>query len=76
MEEKERLFPDLCRALLGEIHDQVYLVAANDGQLLSTFRDWAESETKKELDVFKKIEAMLVETRERTMKNSTYMFTT
>ncbi len=63
-DEKIRLFPDLCKALLGEIPHEVYLVAANDGQLLSTFRDWAENENQKALDVFKKVEAMLVEERE------------
>ena len=63
-DEKVRLFPDLCRALLGEKPDEVYLVAANDGQLLSTFRDWAENENQKALDVFKKLEALLVEEQE------------
>ena len=67
-DEKIRLFPDLCKALLGEMHDEVYLVAANDGQLLSTFRDWAENENQKALDVFKRVEAMLVEGREGNEK--------
>ncbi len=63
-DEKARLFPDLCEALLGKLPDRVYLVGANDGQLLSTFRDWAERKNKEALDVFKKIEDMLVSGRE------------
>ena len=63
-DEKVQLFPDLCRALLGEMTDRAYLVAANDGQLLSTFRNWAENQSKKEVDVFKRVEAMLVDGRE------------
>ena len=64
-DEKNQLFPGLCKALLGEMADEVYLVAANDGQLVSTFRDWAEKQQNGgALEVFKMVEAMLVSERE------------
>lgn len=62
--EKAGLFPNMCKALTGELVDSVYLIAANDGQLLSTFREWAEKQDSKVLSVFRKVEAMLVDERE------------
>ena len=69
------MFPDLCRAFLGEIFDKVYLMAANDGQLLSTFRYWAENQNQKALGVFKKVEAMLVDERENDEELDLYLYT-
>lgn len=39
--EKANELPSVCAALLGETPDRLYLVAANDGQLLKYFRDAA-----------------------------------
>ena len=62
--EKAKLFPDMSEALLGKLPGRVFLVAANDGQLLSTFREWAEKQSGRERRVFNKIETMLVDDRD------------
>ena len=41
--DKQDLFPDLAAAVAGENERNVYLVAANDGQLIASWREWAES---------------------------------
>ena len=59
--EKQALMPDLCRAVQGQNTQTVYLVAANDGQLLATWREWAKQAGEDQLTVFKRIEALLVD---------------
>ena len=62
-EEKQSLFADLAAAVAGKREDVVYLVAANDGQLVASWRDWAEPEGTEALADFKVLEGMLVEGR-------------
>ena len=72
--EKAKLFPDMSKALKGELVNRVYLVAANDGQLLSTFREWAEKQGDKHLDLFREIEVMLVDERETDPNLRLYLY--
>lgn len=62
-EEKEHLFPGVTAVVSGNGDDSVYLIAANDGQLVASWRDWAEANGDKCLKDFKTLEAMLVEDR-------------
>ena len=59
--EKEVFLPDLAVSVRNNAPDKVYLVAANDGQLLASWRDFAESRGDEYIHDFKVIEAMLVE---------------
>jgi len=61
--EKQAIMPDLSAALQGREEGRVYLVAANDGQLLATWRQWAEPRGGADLNTFKRLEALLVEER-------------
>ena len=61
VDEKEILIPDLAAAVAGKNEDAVYLVAANDGQLLASWRDWAGQNGKEAFTDFKVLEGMLVE---------------
>jgi hypothetical protein len=61
--DKRGLFPQLAAAVAGDQSDQVYLVAANDGQLVASWRDWAESKGGSQFDNFRILEEMLVEER-------------
>ena len=61
--EKDALMPELGLAVSGQNEKSSFLVAANDGQLLATWRDWAESQDKDAHRIFKQIEDMLVEER-------------
>ena len=60
-EEKQDLMPHLSRAVQGQDDRMVYLVAANDGQLLATWRDWAEAAGGDDFAAFKRLEALLVD---------------
>ena len=60
-EDKRDLFPYLAAAVAGENENSVYLVAANDGQLVSSWREWAELNGTQSFAHFKAIERMLVE---------------
>lgn len=62
-EEKASLIPELASAVSGTNRDAVYLVAANDGQLVASWRDWAEPTGGKAFSDFRSLEAMLVEDR-------------
>lgn len=61
--EKQAIMPDLSAAIQGREEGPVYLVAANDGQLLATWRQWSESRGGTDSDTFKRLEALLVEER-------------
>ena len=59
--EKGELLPKLAEAVAGRNEETVYLVAANDGQPLATWRDWAEPLQGEAYKHFKIIEEMLVD---------------
>lgn len=63
LNEKESVLADLANAVLGGDDSGVYLVAANDGQLLASWRDWSDKHGEEEHRVFKTLEDMLVEER-------------
>lgn len=60
-DEKAHWIPLVSASLAGENTEQVFLIAANDGQLLASWRDWAEATGGNAINVFKTIENMLVE---------------
>ena len=64
-EEKDRVLAGLARAVAVSDGNDVYLVAANDGQLLASWRDWAEQQAQDALRDFRIVEDMLVEERTR-----------
>jgi len=59
--QKAEIMPDLASAVRGRETGAIYLVAANDGQLLATWRDWAEQRGGKQIEVFRRVEALLVQ---------------
>lgn len=59
--EKSHWIPLVSASLAGENNSQVFLIAANDGQLLASWRDWAEENGGNAVNIFKAIENMLVE---------------
>ncbi len=61
--EKSETIANLARAVTGETRNEVYLVAANDGQLLASWRDWSDTQGREAHSVFRKVESMLVEER-------------
>ncbi len=58
--EKSDLLSDLAKAVEGKSSADVFLVAANDGQLLATWRDWSDSQDENAHRVFKIVEDLLV----------------
>lgn len=61
--EKHTTIADLAMAVEGKSEDTVFLVAANDGQLLATWRDWSDTQGTDAHRVFRIVEDMLVEER-------------
>ena len=61
--EKVELLSRLAKAVEGRTPAHVFLVAANDGQLLATWRDWSESQDENAHRVFRIVEDLLVEDR-------------
>lgn len=59
--EKTEIMPDISEAVQKRTKGPLYLIAANDGQLLATWRRWAEPRGGEDLAVFRRIEAMLVD---------------
>ncbi|MCV5555547.1 hypothetical protein OFN13_31120, partial [Escherichia coli] len=55
-DEKNGLLAELTTSIANRDADNVYLVAANDGQLLSSWRDWSESKGNEEHKMFKIVE--------------------
>ena len=64
-DEKNEMLASLAASVAGKDSDNIYLVAANDGQLLASWRDWSENQGTEEHKLFKIIEDMLVEERTR-----------
>ncbi|NYZ14805.1 hypothetical protein HL658_19840 [Azospirillum sp. RWY-5-1] len=62
--EKEALLPRLAAAANGHGTD-AFLLAANDGQLVASFRGWAAADQARQ-PLFREIEAMLVEGRQKS----------
>ncbi len=73
-EEKRELFPDLAAAVAGTNEGDVYLLAANDGQLVASWREWAEQDGDQALADFKVLEGMLVEDRHRDPHLRLYLY--
>jgi hypothetical protein len=63
--EKNTVIENLAMAVAGQNEYDVFLVAANDGQLLAAWRDWSVTQDEKAYQVFKILEDMLVEERTR-----------
>lgn len=61
--EKDVTIEKLSRAVAGQDESNVFLVAANDGQLLASWRDWSDTQDDDAHRVFKTVEDMLVEER-------------
>lgn len=64
LDEKSVILANLATSVVDKDSNHVYLVAANDGQLLASWRDWAESQSDEERKIFKIVEDMLVDERE------------
>ena len=61
--EKDTTIENLAKAVAGKNLNNVFLVAANDGQLLATWRDWSDTQDEDAHEGFKIVEDMLVEER-------------
>ena len=61
--EKNDILGQLVLTLNNKKSEDVFLIAANDGQLLATWRSWAESQSESEYKLFRLIEEMLIEER-------------
>ncbi len=59
--QKQSILPKLANAIRDKNSSDVYLVAANDGQLLASWRDWEETSGDGYYDDFKTVEEMLVD---------------
>jgi len=59
--DKDSLFPKLANAVREKDSHNIFLIAANDGQLLASWRDFAENNGDQYLQDFYYIEEMLVE---------------
>lgn len=63
VEEKNEVLTSLANTITWECRENVYLIAANDGQLLSSWRDWSDSQGEDASKIFRIVEDMLVEER-------------
>ena len=74
--EKDSLLPDFERAVSVENSQSVFLIAANDGQLLATWRDWVENQKSSDQarEMFMEVEGMLVEGRTQSEKFNLDMY--
>ena len=63
--EKDTIIENLAMAVAGRKESEVFLVAANDGQLLAAWRDWSVAQDEEAYQVFKIVEDILVEERTR-----------
>jgi len=62
--EKENIFPELASAVRNKDSHKIFLVAANDGQLLASWRDFAENNYYHYMQDFYSMEEMLVKGKE------------
>jgi hypothetical protein len=62
-DDKRVLLPDVGCTVRGEEKSRCYLIAANDGQLLATWRRWG-SISGEEQEIFRALESMLVNDEE------------
>ena len=62
--EKHTIIENLSSAIAGDNINDIFLIAANDGQLLASWREWTETHEEDVKDNFKIVENMLVEERE------------
>ncbi|MCY3604756.1 MAG: hypothetical protein OXH45_03240 [Gammaproteobacteria bacterium] len=61
--EKDLLLAEAARAVTQRDEPCVYLIAANDGQLLASWRDWSEAQDEDARRVFRLVEALIVSGR-------------
>ncbi len=62
IEEKEDLIPRVSHSICSESENDIFLIAANDGQLIATWRQWKQREATEQAErVFSTIEDLLVE---------------
>jgi len=73
-EEKTNVFNGLAHAVTDASAENIYLVAANDGQLLASWRDWSDNQGEQEHRIFKTVEDMLVEERIEDESLNLYLF--
>ena len=66
--EKDGTIEKLAMAVAGQDECNVFLVAANDGQLLASWRDWSDTQDEEAYKTFKIVEDMLVEERRNDEK--------
>lgn len=74
LEEKNDLMPQLASAVAGKNKETVFLVAANDGQLLASWREWAEANGQEAYRHFKTVEEMLVDEIQENPTLELYLF--
>ena len=74
IEEKDKIFPELTASVLRKNEKYVFLIAANDGQLIASWREWALDNDSEALQVFKIVEGMLVEERNIDSKIDLYLY--
>lgn len=73
-DEKTNVLSGLAGAVTDASAENVYLVAANDGQLLASWRDWSDNQGEQEHRIFKTVEDMLVEERIEDESLNLYLF--
>lgn len=74
LDEKNELMPRLAHAVAGANDETVFLVAANDGQLLASWREWAEADSDEAYRDFKIVEGMLVDEVQDSEDLELYLF--
>lgn len=73
-QEKEKIFPNLANSVRGIDNFNLYLVAANDGQLLASWRDFAIKAGGEYYQDFKMIEGMIVDDKTENNKLSLLLY--
>lgn len=65
-EEKDSLLTELAASISGIDVNNIFLVAANDGQLLASWREWSEKNDGHGHHIFRAIENMLIDGYEKS----------
>lgn len=75
-EEKEKILPKVAESARNQDSSTVYLVAANDGQLMASWRDFAEAPDRdpKYFEDFKVIEEMLIDEKSESENLSLLLY--